>query len=288
MYDHSESKYSSKPTKSATSQAERRGGNRHPFIAAADVFELSSGSRFSTRTTDLGPGGCFLDTLVPFEAGAKVRMVARRASIELHSRMALPRSLAETVRHPISPIGPGWKHRFFSDLPLVFHNLPKPAQYRLAKGFLGPAGGWFLRGRFDLVSCLAGYQIKRAEASGDRAILWVRSADGEERRIETEHVIAATGYEADIRRLPFLGSGIRSQLVLSNKAPKLSSHFESSIPGLFFVGPAAVDSFGPLLRFACGAKFTASRLSDHLARASRFPERRTTAAASEAAYSGLQ
>jgi hypothetical protein len=77
MYDHSDSKYSSKSVKSATSQAERRGGNRHPFIAAADVVETSSGSRFSTRTTDLGPGGCFLDTLVPFEAGAKVRISIR-------------------------------------------------------------------------------------------------------------------------------------------------------------------------------------------------------------------
>jgi thioredoxin reductase len=222
------------------------------------------------------------------EAGAKVRMVSRRASIELHSRMVLPRSLVETVRQPISPVGPGWKHRFFTDLPLVFHRLPKPAQYRLVKGFLGPAGGWFLRGRFDRVPCLAGYQIKRAEASGNKAVLWVKSGDGDERRIETEHVVAATGYEANMRRVPFLGAGVNSQLKLSNSAPKLSSHFESSIPGLFFVGPAAVDSFGPLLRFACGAKFAASRVSDHLARASRFPERRTTAAAPEAVYSGLQ
>src|SRR5262249_749700 len=204
-----------------------------------------------------------------------------------HSRMELPRSLVATIRQPISPVGPGWKHRFFTDLPLVFHKLPKPAQARLVKGFLGPAGGWFLRGRFDRVPCLSGYQIKRAEALGTKAVLWVKSGDGDEHRIETEHVIAATGYEADIRRLPFLGAGIRSQLKLSNSAPKLSSHFESSIPGLFFVGPAAVDSFGPLLRFAFGANCTVSRLSDHLARAWRFPERRTTAAP-EAAYSRLQ
>ena len=90
--------------------------------------------------------------------------------------------------------------------------------------------------------------------------------NGDEHRIETEHVIAATGYRADIRRLPFLGASINSQLKLSNDVPRLSSHFESSVPGLFFVGPAAVDSFGPVLRFACGAKFTASRLSNHLAR----------------------
>jgi len=61
----------------ATSHAERRDGARRPFIAAAEVVELRSGTRFSTRTTDLGPGGCFLDTLMPFEAGAKVRITIR-------------------------------------------------------------------------------------------------------------------------------------------------------------------------------------------------------------------
>ena len=33
---------------------------------AAEVIELHSGARFSTRTMDLGPGGCFVDTTVPF------------------------------------------------------------------------------------------------------------------------------------------------------------------------------------------------------------------------------
>ncbi|MGA2717773.1 MAG: PilZ domain-containing protein [Candidatus Acidiferrales bacterium] len=76
MYDHDEK------LKGATSasQAERRGSNRHPFIAAADVVELGTGAVFSTRTTDLGPGGCFVDTLVPFDAGSHVRVTIREGS----------------------------------------------------------------------------------------------------------------------------------------------------------------------------------------------------------------
>jgi hypothetical protein len=76
MYDHDEK------LKAATSasQAERRGSNRHPFIAAADVVELGTGVLFSTRTTDLGPGGCFVDTLVPFEAGSNVRVTIREGN----------------------------------------------------------------------------------------------------------------------------------------------------------------------------------------------------------------
>jgi Pyridine nucleotide-disulphide oxidoreductase len=207
------------------------------------------------------------------EADSNVRLIARQPSIVLHTRTELSRTLAQTIRWPISMIGPGWKSRFFTDLPVIFHHLPTPVQNRLVKGFLGPAGGWFLRGRFDHVPLLAGYQIKGAEASGDRAILWLRSGNGDARRIETEHVIAATGYRADIRRLPFLSAGITSQLKLFNNVPRLSSHFESSVPGLLFVGSAAVDSFGPVLRFACGAKFTAGRVSNYLARTSRLTKR---------------
>jgi hypothetical protein len=61
----------------SASQVERRVANRHPLIAAADVVELGSGAVFSTRTTDLGPGGCFIDTLVPFDVGSKVRITIR-------------------------------------------------------------------------------------------------------------------------------------------------------------------------------------------------------------------
>jgi thioredoxin reductase len=240
--------------------------------------------RFKARDVTVIGGGASATELATLlqEAGSNVRMVARRPSVEVHTRMELPRSLAQTIRQPLSPVGPGWKSRFFTDFPHVFHGLPKPVQHRLVKGFLGPAGGWFLRGRFDRVPLLAGYQVKGAQASGDRAILWLKSGNGDEHRIETEHVIAATGYRPNIRRMPFLGAGITSQLRLSNNVPALWSHFESSVPGLFFVGASAVESFGPVLRFACGAKFAANRLSNHLTRASRFSQR-TVAAARETA-----
>jgi hypothetical protein len=55
-------------------EAERRGGDRHMFTASADVVELSSGARFSTRTTDLGPGGCFVDTTNPFPVGSNLHV----------------------------------------------------------------------------------------------------------------------------------------------------------------------------------------------------------------------
>jgi len=262
----------------------------HLAVLPADLLSHSSAhvdlGRFKGRTITVVGGGASATELATLlhEAGANVAMVARKRSIELHSRMESSRTLAQAIRWPLSPIGPGWKSRFFSDLPLIFHHLPKPVQNRLVKEFLGPAGGWFLRGRIDPVPLLMGYQIKRADARSDRAILWLESGNGAAQRIETEHVIAATGYRTDMRRLPFLDKGITSQLKLFNNAPELSSHFESSVPGLFFVGPAAVTSFGPVFRFACGAKFAASHLSNYLARTSRFTRRQTAAAVPQCAH----
>jgi len=60
-------------------ETERRGTSRHMFTAAAEVIELKSGARFSTRTTDLGPGGCFVDTVCPFPVGSKVRVTLQKA-----------------------------------------------------------------------------------------------------------------------------------------------------------------------------------------------------------------
>lgn len=66
-------------------ELERRSEDRHMFTAAAEVVELSSGARFSTRTTDLGPGGCFIDTTNPFPVGAKVRVTVRKGNNEFHT-----------------------------------------------------------------------------------------------------------------------------------------------------------------------------------------------------------
>ena len=87
--------------------------------------------------------------------------------------------------------------------------------------------------------------------------------------IEVDHVIAATGYRVDLQRLEMLPSDLRGEIRLTGESPLLSSHFESSVPGLYFVGVASANTFGPLMRFACGAEFTAPRLARHLAKAAR-------------------
>lgn len=88
MYDHSTKKHSRDTTsgKAAISEGERRNADRHFFTASAEVIELGSGARFSTRTTDLGPGGCFVDTMVPFPVGAQVKVSVRKGETQFDTR----------------------------------------------------------------------------------------------------------------------------------------------------------------------------------------------------------
>jgi hypothetical protein len=88
--------------------------------------------------------------------------------------------------------------------------------------------------------------------------------DGSEKIHVLDHVVAATGYRPDINRLRFLSENLRSQVQTIDSAPVLSQRFESSVPGLYFTGLAAAPSFGPVMRFAFGSKYTATLLGRHL------------------------
>lgn len=65
----------------STSVQERRTTPRFPFTAAAEVFDIGSQARVVGRSSDLGPEGCYIDTISPFAVGAAVRV---RLEHELH------------------------------------------------------------------------------------------------------------------------------------------------------------------------------------------------------------
>ena len=57
-----------KPSKPAKQRAVRR----CPLVASAEVTELGSGTVLSGRTSELGLGGCYVDSLNPFPEGTLV------------------------------------------------------------------------------------------------------------------------------------------------------------------------------------------------------------------------
>ncbi len=54
--------------------AERRAGSRFTFSAAAEVTELRSKAKIKGRSSDLGFGGCYVDTINTFAEGATVKL----------------------------------------------------------------------------------------------------------------------------------------------------------------------------------------------------------------------
>jgi len=197
------------------------------------------------------------------EAGADVQLVSRREELKFHSQpTGKPRTRWQEIRHPQSGLGPGMRSRFFANSPLAFHYLPERFRVEAVRRTLGPSGGWFIRDKvIGKVPLHLGCTPQGAKVQDGKVRLNVRAADGSEREIVTEHIITATGYRVALERLTFLNREILTQLKTVMGSPVLSSSFESSVPGLYFVGVAAANSFGPVMRFAFGAGFAARRVT---------------------------
>ena len=54
--------------------ATRRAFKRCAFVASAEVTETVSRTRLSARTSELGLGGCYIDSLNPFPRGTLVQL----------------------------------------------------------------------------------------------------------------------------------------------------------------------------------------------------------------------
>jgi thioredoxin reductase len=202
------------------------------------------------------------------EAGADVQLVSRSAELHFHSQpTGKPRTWWQQIRHPQSGLGPGMRSRFYADAPAAFHYLPEQVRLDVVRSALGPSGGWFIRDKvIGKLPLHLGCTPQGADVLNGRVHLKVRAADGSEREIVTEHVIAATGYKTNLERLRFLNPEVRSKVKTLNGAPVLSSNFESSVDGLYFGGVAAANSFGPVMRFAFGAGFAARTITSALAK----------------------
>jgi thioredoxin reductase len=219
----------------------------------------------------IGGGASALDLAgLLCDSGAEVQLVTRRTELKFHSKpTGRPRSWWQQVRHPQSGLGPGFRSRFFSNAPLAFHGLPERLRLLAVEKALGPSGGWFIKDKvIGRVPIVLGSTLESARAKNETAYLSVRMADGSRREIATQHIIAATGYKPNVERLMFLNHAIRSSIRTVHATPVLSPTFECSVPGLYFVGIAAANSFGPVMRFAFGAGFAAERVAGALTKAS--------------------
>ena len=233
----------------------------------------SSLDHFQSREVAVvGAGASALDiAALLHQAGASVQLIARKPVIRFHDPpgQTVP-SLLRRIRLPRTGIGPGWKLFFYARAPLAFHFLPERIRLEAVRRTLGPAPAWFVKRQVvGIVPFNLGVNITQAKVENGRVHLALTDSAGSHRTMTTDHVIAATGYKVDLKRLAFLDANILAAIRTADQSPVLSANFQSSVPGLYFVGASAANSFGPVLRFAYGAGFTARHLTRHLQKSVR-------------------
>jgi thioredoxin reductase len=212
----------------------------------------------------IGAGASALDMAgLMHDAGADVELVSRKAEVKFHGGpMEKKRSLWQRLTRPSSGLGPGLKSRFFAESPLAFHYLPQNLRVEAVQRALGPSGGYFIKNKVvGKVPFHLGYSPENADVRDGKVHLTLISNEGTRKEIVADHIVAGTGYSVHLDKLSFLSEDIRSGVKQTNGSPALSANFESSVPGLYFTGIAAASSFGPVMRFAFGAKFAAQRLT---------------------------
>ena len=219
----------------------------------------------------VGAGQSALEAAVLLhEAGAHPRLLARSAKVAWNKQLPPKRTWWQRIRSPISGLGAGPKGFLLNRFPSALHHVPETWRVWFVARLLPPEGAWWLRKRFEQnVPVDLNCAVVKARAHAGRVALLIRGGMGEEREYICDHVIAGTGFSVDVDRLTFLNTDLRASVKRIQRAPRLNRNFESSAPGLFFVGPAAALSFGPLFRFVVGASFTARRLAGHLSSTSR-------------------
>jgi thioredoxin reductase len=215
----------------------------------------------------LGAGASATDVAgLAQRAGARVTIVSREAPTFHDPPSSKPRSLWQRIKAPNLGLGPNFRSSLCVALPDVFRQLPVHLRVGVVKRHLGPAGGWFIR---DLVVGKVDQHrgvILRAEVRGQQVGLIVQSADGKTTDLLVDHVVAGTGYRYEVAKAPFLDDKVKAAVTVEAGYPALTRNFESSVPGLYFVGLPAAHTFGPVQRFALGARFAASRITSHLVR----------------------
>jgi hypothetical protein len=214
----------------------------------------------------IGAGSSALDlAALLYERGIGVTVIARSPEVAFHGPPLRHRRIDQMIRAPDSNIGAGWLMRICDDAPRLIHALPERVRSAIVRNTLGPSGGYFIKDRVvGKVSVQTGRTIVSSAETGGRVLLRTRSRDNSTQEHEYDHLLLATGYKLDVKRLTFLSPALLSEIKVAAAAPTLSANFESSVPGLFFVGYSSIGSFGPVMRFVTGTRHPSPRLAAHL------------------------
>lgn len=195
------------------------------------------------------------------ERGANVEVIVRRTGLKWLGWKKRIQSLGpiSKVFYSWTDVGPAAISQIVS-LPSVLQQFPRDLQDRLRKRSIRPAGAFWLLSRLKDVPLTTGRKVLSASPRGER--LRVVLDDRSERMVD--HVLLGTGYRIDVSRYSFLSEEIMQKVRRTEGFPQLGVAFESSVPGLHFLGAPAAWSYGPLMYFVAGTKYAARTLMSHL------------------------
>jgi cation diffusion facilitator CzcD-associated flavoprotein CzcO len=215
------------------------------------------------RVAIVGAGQSALESAALLhEAGADVEVIVRAANVHWLGWRARMQKLGPIAKLLYSPfdIGPAGISRIVA-VPDSVKYFPRSVQDAFRRRALRPAGARWLVNRFKEIPILTDRFVETAAPSGGK--LHLRLNDGSVR--DVDHVLLGTGYRVDVTRYPFLPSELSRDIAQVNGFPTLTTGFESSIPGLHFLGAPSAWNFGPLMFFVCGTDYAARRLARYFA-----------------------
>jgi cation diffusion facilitator CzcD-associated flavoprotein CzcO len=226
----------------------------------ADHEDLSTFA--GKRVLVLGLGQSALENAaILADLGVAVAVTARAKTVRWLGphRPGTP-TFRQKWRVPPTDVG-GRATGWIAAAPETYRRLPERLQLEVRRRCLFPAGSHNLRARLEHVPFHLGRGILSAESTGGEIVVTLQ--DGSTLRVD--HVMAGSGYDIDVARYDLLDKELLGELTLLDGFPQLGKGFESSVPGLHFVGAPAVRSFGPVNRFVTGTWYAGPELARRVA-----------------------
>ncbi len=215
------------------------------------------------RVAVIGAGQSALESAALIhEAGGDVEVIVRAPGVHWLGWRARLQKLGPIAKLLYSPfdIGPAGVSRIVA-IPDSVKYFPRGIQDAFRRRALRPAGATWLVDRCkDIRFSTDRFTVSATPTNGR---VRISLDDGTSR--DVDHVLLGTGYRVDVTRYPFLPSELSQSVAQIGGFPKLTAGFESSVPGLHFLGAPSSWNFGPLMFFVCGTDYAARRLARYLA-----------------------
>ncbi len=196
------------------------------------------------------------------EAGAAVQVVARRLIQWLKPDRSGTRSTLERILAPDASIAPGWLNWVWDRMPVLFYRLPQPWKNKYNAKYHSGATDWLRNRVLGKVTLRERRTVTKVEVAHER--LKATVSDGA--TVSADHIVLATGYTVDVNRLTMIHASLRAKIATDRASPVLNHWFETSVPGLYFVGLTSLRAFGPLYRFVAGCGAAARRVAESITR----------------------